>query len=236
MMRSILEKMLPMDFIVTREAAEFSAEAYIHHMCTVANLIKTCCFEGAAYDLVTSLGPERFTEWKAALINQAAGKVPNLFRLLEADVQDGRFQPHPEEGALKYRSCTLDYDITELVFNDMPRLRALCTDLRRAELTAAKEADRVKAAARASPEAQAQHTPHGGNRRTSGADDLRSQSKGSLATRPEDPKPDMATGTESMAEDDEHGANDLLQEGLEQALRRRETTIEGFDPTLRTRH
>jgi hypothetical protein len=36
-------------------------------MCTVANLIKTCCFEGAAYDLVTSLGPERFTEWKAAL-------------------------------------------------------------------------------------------------------------------------------------------------------------------------
>jgi hypothetical protein len=43
-------------------------------MFTVANLIKTCCLEGAAYDLVTSLGPERFTEWKAALINHAAGK------------------------------------------------------------------------------------------------------------------------------------------------------------------
>ena len=41
MMRNILEKMLPMDFIVTREAAKFAAEASIHHMCTVANLIKT---------------------------------------------------------------------------------------------------------------------------------------------------------------------------------------------------
>jgi hypothetical protein len=53
MMRNILEKMLPMDFKVTREAAaEFAAEASIHHMCTVANLIKTCCLEGgAAYDL-----------------------------------------------------------------------------------------------------------------------------------------------------------------------------------------
>ena len=90
MMQSILKKMLPLDFKVTREAAEFATEAYIHHMCTVANLIKTCCFEGAAYDLVTRLGPERFTEWKAALINQAAGKVPNLFRMLEADVRGGR--------------------------------------------------------------------------------------------------------------------------------------------------
>jgi hypothetical protein len=159
LMRSILEKMLPMDFIVTREAAEFAAEAYIHHMCTVANLIKTCCFEGAACDLVTSLGPERFTEWKAALINHAAGKEPDLFRLLETDVRDGRFQPHPEEGALKYRSCTPDYDITELVFNDMPRLRALCTDLRRAELTAAKEADRVKAAAQEPHRKPQRNTP-----------------------------------------------------------------------------
>ena len=49
MMRTILTMMLPMDFIVTREAAKFTAEAYIHHMCTVANLIKTCCLEGAAH-------------------------------------------------------------------------------------------------------------------------------------------------------------------------------------------
>ena len=95
-------------------------------------------------------------------------------------------------------------------------------------MTAAKEADRVKAAARAPPEAPAQHAPHGGNRRTSGADDLRSQSKGILAARPEDPRPNMAEGTESMVEDDERDANDLLQEGLEQALRRREAAIESF--------
>jgi hypothetical protein len=82
------------DFKVTKVSAEFATEAYIHHMCTVANLIKTCCFEGAAYDLVTSLGPERFTEWKAALISQAAGKVPHLFRMLEADVRCGGVQPH----------------------------------------------------------------------------------------------------------------------------------------------
>jgi hypothetical protein len=80
MMQSILAKMLPMDFLVTREAAKFAAEASIHHLCTVANLIKTCCLEGAAHDLATSLGPERFTEWKAAPINQAARQVPNLFR------------------------------------------------------------------------------------------------------------------------------------------------------------
>ena len=75
-----------MDFKVTKVSAEFATEAYIHHMCTVANLIKTCCFEALAYDLVTNLGPERFIEWKAALINQAAGKVPGLFRLLEAEM------------------------------------------------------------------------------------------------------------------------------------------------------
>jgi hypothetical protein len=83
----------------------------------VANLIKTCCLEGAAYDLVTSLGPERFTEWKAALINHAAGKVPNLFRALEAEVRNGNFQPGPtpSEGALEYRQLTPGYGITELV-------------------------------------------------------------------------------------------------------------------------
>ena len=67
--------------------------------------------------MVTSLGPERFTEWKAALINHDAGKVPNLFRVLETEVRNGNFQPHPEEGALKYRQLTPGYDITELVFN-----------------------------------------------------------------------------------------------------------------------
>lgn len=158
MMQSTLKRMLPMDFKVTRVSAEFATEAYIHHMRTVANLIKTCCFEGAAYDLATSLGPERFTEWKAALINQAAGKAPHLFRMLEADVRSGRVQPHPEEGALTYRLPTPGYDVTELVGTDMVciQLRVLCIDLRMAELAAAKEHDKVKAAARASPEAPAQ--------------------------------------------------------------------------------
>jgi hypothetical protein len=49
MMQTILTKMLPMDFVVTREAAKFAAEASIHHLCAVANLIKTCCLEGAAH-------------------------------------------------------------------------------------------------------------------------------------------------------------------------------------------
>ena len=33
-----------------------------------------------------------------------------------------------------------------------------------------------------------------------------------------------------MAEDDEHDANDLLEEGLEQALHLRENAIESFQP------
>jgi hypothetical protein len=31
LIKSILEKMLPMDFVVTREAAKFATEASIHH-------------------------------------------------------------------------------------------------------------------------------------------------------------------------------------------------------------
>jgi hypothetical protein len=174
MMENMLMRMLPMNFRVTKEAAAFATEVHIHHMCTVANnLIKTCCFEALAYDLVTNLGPERFTEWKAALINEAAGKVPHLFRMLEEDVRKGKFQPLPEEGALKYGRVTPGYDIIELVDKDMKQLRKVCIGLRRAELTAAKEHDRVKAAAKDAANAQAQPTPHSGSRRTSGADERR---------------------------------------------------------------
>jgi hypothetical protein len=91
--RIISERMMPMDFKVTKEAAGFATEAHIHHMCTVANLIRACCFEGLAYSLVTSLGPERFTEWKAALIDEAAGELPRLFGTLERDVRNGKFEP-----------------------------------------------------------------------------------------------------------------------------------------------
>jgi hypothetical protein len=58
---------------------------------------------------------------KAALINHTAGKVPNLFRMLETEVRNGSFQPDPDGGALAYRQLTPWYDITELVFtNGMP--------------------------------------------------------------------------------------------------------------------
>jgi hypothetical protein len=188
-------------------------------MCTVANLIKTCCFEALAYDLVTNLGPEGFTEWKAALINEAAGKVPHLFRMLEEDVRDVKFQPLPEEGALKYRHVTPGYDIIELVDKDMRQLRKVCIDLRKAELVAAMEHDGVKAAAKAAADAPAQSTPHSGSRRTSGADDLRNQGIEVRAERPDDPEPDEMVGTDTVVEEDERLANTLLHDGLEAALR-----------------
>jgi hypothetical protein len=58
MMESALIKMTPMNFQVNQEAAAFATKAHTHHMCTVANLIKTCCFEALAYGLVTNLGPK----------------------------------------------------------------------------------------------------------------------------------------------------------------------------------
>jgi hypothetical protein len=70
-----------------------ATEAHIHHICTVANLVKTCCFEGAAHTLITNLGPERSTEWKTALINEATGKMPCLFGTLENGVRSGNFEP-----------------------------------------------------------------------------------------------------------------------------------------------
>jgi hypothetical protein len=56
MMARISKEMGGMDFHVSKEAAEFATEAYIHQMCTVVNLVRICCFEGAAYTLVTDLG------------------------------------------------------------------------------------------------------------------------------------------------------------------------------------
>jgi hypothetical protein len=41
--------------------------------------------------------------------------------MLEEDVRKGKFQPLPEEGALKYGHVTPDYDTTELVDKDMCR-------------------------------------------------------------------------------------------------------------------
>jgi hypothetical protein len=190
MMEGIRTKMTPMKFQVTQEAAEFATEAHIHHMCTAANLIRACCFEGLAYGLVTGLGPERFTEWKTALINEAAGKAPHLFGMLEEDVRKGNFQPRPGGGALKYGPVTPEYDITELVDKDMPGLRKVCKDLQRAEFVAAKEHDGVRAAARDVASAQAQPTSSTEGRRTSGADQLRHKSIEIRAGGRLEPEPD----------------------------------------------
>jgi hypothetical protein len=51
-MARIDKEMSDMNFHVSKEAAVFATEAHNHQMCAVANLVKTCCFEGAAYALV----------------------------------------------------------------------------------------------------------------------------------------------------------------------------------------
>jgi hypothetical protein len=145
MMARISKEMSGMNFHVSKEAAVFATEAHIHQMCTVGNLVKTCCFEGAAYTLVTDLGPERFTEWKAALINQTTGKMPQLFSMLEICVRSGKLEPH--QGSLEYEYPTPGHDIMRLL-EEMVKLRKVLKDLRRAELVAAKEHDRIREAAR----------------------------------------------------------------------------------------
>jgi hypothetical protein len=97
MMARMNKEMSGMNFRVSKEAAVFATEAHIHQMCAVANLAKTCCFEGAAYTLITDLSPERFTEWKAALINQATGKMPHLFSMLERPVCGTGSSSHAKE-------------------------------------------------------------------------------------------------------------------------------------------
>jgi hypothetical protein len=145
-----------MDFHVTREAAQFATEARIHHMCAVAGLIcRTCCLGGPAYTLVTNLGTEGLTEWKTVLINEATGKMPRLFGKLENSVLRGEFQPG--KGALAYVLPTPKYDINRPL-EDMAKLRKVLKDLRRAELIAAKEHDRIRAAAKGGVHDQAPTT------------------------------------------------------------------------------
>jgi hypothetical protein len=166
----IQKEMIGMDFRVTREAAQFATEAHIHHMCAVANLVKTCCLGGPAHTLVTSLGPERFTERRRALINEATGKMPRLFGALENGVLSGKFEPGV--GTLVYVLPTPGYDINQLM-EDMAKLRKLLKALRRAELIAAREHDRVRAAGGGGALVKAPDAPSTHGRRTSGADKLR---------------------------------------------------------------
>jgi hypothetical protein len=91
---------------------------------------------------VTNLGPERFTEWRTALINETTGKAPRLFGALENGVLSGKFEPGV--GALVHCHLTPGHDINRLM-EDTTKLRKLLKDLRRAELIAAMEHDRVRA-------------------------------------------------------------------------------------------
>jgi hypothetical protein len=146
--------------------------------------------------------------------------------MLEEDVRKGKFQPLPEEGALKYGHVTPEYDITELVDKDMPRLRKVCIDLRRAELTAAKEHDRVRAAAQGAARAQAQPTLHSDGRRTSGADQLRHKSIEVRAGGRVEPESDEMDESEAMVEDDERQADAAFRTGLEAAIQVQENAVD----------
>ena len=131
---------------------------------------------------------------------------------------------------MAYRQLTPGHDFLELVYTNMVQLRVVLTGLRRAELAAAKEADKVRAAAREASEAPAQHAPHGGNRRKSGADALRTQSQSIPGDRPPDPEPEESIGTESMADDEEQEAKLVLHAGLEHAAAEKQIAIEGYAP------
>ena len=90
----------------------------------------------------------------------------------------------------------------------------------------------MKAAAKEASEApaqHAQHAPHGGDRRTSGADALRAESQSILAGRSADPRPDESEGTEAMVEADEQEAKTALHTGLEYAALQEEDTIDAHE-------
>jgi hypothetical protein len=74
-------------------------------------------------------------------------------------VQQGENVNGRQRRGLLYGNATPGYDINELIDKDMAELRNVLKGLRRAELVAAKEHDRVRAAARDVASAQAQSTP-----------------------------------------------------------------------------
>jgi hypothetical protein len=86
-------EMRDMEFRISRHAATFATEARIHHLCKVAGVIEVNCLTGPALVLVTQLGPEMFSEWKAALINAATGKTPRIVNKLLDKVMSGMSQP-----------------------------------------------------------------------------------------------------------------------------------------------
>jgi hypothetical protein len=93
------------------------------------------CLAGPALALVTQLGPERFSEWKAALIDAVTGRTPHFVSKLLDKVRGGMFQPGT--AALEYGNLTPECPIAKIL-GDMAQMRAVIKDIRRAELVAAK--------------------------------------------------------------------------------------------------
>jgi hypothetical protein len=153
--------------------------------------------------------------------------LPRLFGTLEGDVRNGKFEPG--EGALEYGHATPGYDINELIDKDMAELRKVLKDLRRAELIAVKEHDRVRAAARDVASAQAQSTSNTQGRRTSGVDQLRHKGVEIVAAGKYEREADEMSDTEAvLVESDSQQADIVLRSGLETAARVQEQAIDAI--------
>ena len=107
---------------------------------------KANCLAGPVPVLVTQLGPDRSSERKAALITAATGKTPHFVSNLLDKVRSGIFQPG--RTALEYAPLTPEYPIGKAL-GDMEQMRVVIKDLRRAELVAVENRNRVRAGARA---------------------------------------------------------------------------------------
>jgi hypothetical protein len=142
----IEQTMRTMEFRISLSAAIFATEARIHRLCKVAGIIKANCLAGPVPVLVTQLGPDRSSERKAALITAATGKTPHFVSNLLDKVRSGIFQPG--RTALEYGPLTPEYPIGKAL-GDMEQMRVVIKDLRRAELVAVENRNRVRAGARA---------------------------------------------------------------------------------------
>jgi hypothetical protein len=140
--------------------------------------------------------------------------MPRLFGILENGVRNGKFEPG--KGAPEYGYLTPGYDITKLL-EDMDKLRKVLKDLRRAELIAAIEHDRVRAAARDGTNVQAQPTSDTHGRRQSGADRPRHESGQAVGTGMYDRPADDMSQQEALVEEDVQQAGQNLQAGRETA-------------------
>jgi hypothetical protein len=164
---------------------------------------------------------------KAALINQATGKMPRLFGMLEICVRNGKFEPR--QGAPEYGYPTLGYDI----MRPLVRLRKVLKDLRRAELVAAKEHDRIRAAARGGTgdgtSVQRPPTSDTHGRKQSGTDRLRHESSQALDNAEYDKVADDMSNQEALVEELAEQASRDLQAGRETAERVREEALDTIE-------